>query len=67
MWKVLCDEVVENEMGRKDEEAMSVPFQICELNQVSIMTMVTHSDLFFPCMFSNKSSTIISFAVSSDL
>lgn len=54
-------------MGRKDEEAMSVPFQICELNQVSIMTMVTHSDLFFPCIFSDKSSTIISFAVSSDL
>lgn len=43
-----------------------MPFRICELNQVSIMTTVKHSDFFF-CIFSTKSSTIISFAVSSDL
>lgn len=56
--KVLCDDVVE-----KDEEAISALW-ICELNQVSVMTTVKHSD--FSVFFSNKNSTIISFAVPSN-
>lgn len=45
MFKVLSHAVAEKEMGRKDEEAINA-FQVCELNRISVMTTVKHSDFF---------------------